>query len=184
MKKRDSQRQKVYNWEDRVWYWKSELIPRKRNLTTKQAEILIALCRARFGLFKPLRLRKTRSDANHSWYINNFREHCIAIQPDMFDEPTIIHEASHSIARGHQHHPYFVKVYIELMGFIAGGDRVGIRQLATKMRVKWRHRYNVPPQGKFKTQIASLRRKYRRSFDGEFMHPKWDNVDPRDRLAS
>ncbi len=171
---RDSQKQKVYDWEDACF--KENLIPRHRtDLTLKQAEILVHLCRARFGKFSnhPL-VKHTRTDSHKSYYQWGWgRGKFIALQPSWgMCENVIIHEVCHELSSC-SHHSYFVKVKIELMGFVCGADRVGMRQLATKMRVKWRNRIAIKPQSNYSIQIASLRRKYRRSFNGDFMSDKW-----------
>lgn len=170
---RDSQRQRVYEWE---WACQKEkLIPRHRyGLTLQQAEILVQLCRVRHGKIKyHPDVKHTRSDANKSYYKQNWGRPFIALHPDWgMTEDVIIHETCHSLASC-QHHALFVKYKIDLMGFICGADRVEMRRLATKMRVKWRSPITFKSQSQFAVQIASLRRKYRRSFNGEFMSPKW-----------
>ena len=168
VKKRDSQRKKVYAWERACV--KNNLVPRIRNLSLTQAQNLVNLCRARFGMRPNVIVRKMRSDALTSYYKGYRRE--ITIAPFHFDEDVVIHEACHSIALGHDHHAFFVKVKIELMGFICGADKVAMRRLATDMRVKWRHSKVIVPQGNYKSAIASCRRKYRRSFNGDFMSDK------------
>ncbi len=136
LRKRDSQRSKVYRFENRL---KSVFGYTSTFLTIDECQELINEIFDIYGFSNPPRMTTSRKNTRYGFA--SYTRNIIKTHPDYLEYRHILHEIAHFIdyhtyGYSNQHHAPFVSIVLELYEMYLGWDEQKARIIADEMKVK------------------------------------------------